>query len=163
MLDINYVRQSVSFVDAGMMFCAVKHHLFHVYNSVYLTLGWPSTVSDNNNVPGRTSQGVFFSLYAPVKHVLHACHKSCQTGGTGRTLCCQTFWRSGEGNTKRCLFRVQQLPKRARATVSPTIRFIRTCLSPVGALFLCRASLGLYQVNAQQLLEHVLVWRVGSI
>jgi len=88
MLDINYVRQSVSFVDAGMMFCAVKHHLFHVYNSVYLTLGWPSTVSDNNNVPGRTSQAVFFSLYAPVKHVLHACHKSCQTGGTGRTLCC---------------------------------------------------------------------------
>ena len=56
-----------------------------------------------------------------------------------------------------------KLPKRARASVSPTIRFIRTCLSPVGALFLCRASLGLYQVNAQQLLEHVLVWRVGSI
>jgi hypothetical protein len=69
-------------------------------------------------------------------------------GGTGRTLWLnQTFWRSGEGNTKRCLFRVLQLPKRARARVSQ-----RFDLSELFcALFLCRASLGSYQVNPQQL------------
>jgi len=35
-------------------------------HSVYLTLGWLSTVSDNNNVTVSSSQAVFFFIYAQV-------------------------------------------------------------------------------------------------
>ena len=127
-------------------------------HSVYLTLGWLSTVSDNNNVTVSSSRAVFFFIYAQVNMCYTRVTNPAKWRHGAHTVAKPNLLEKWRGKYETVSFPCATTTYASTSESISTIRFIRTFLRSFSVSCLSWILSGEPSAIA---LEHVLVWKVG--